>query len=223
MREDKAQSVKDWVNQMEEDFAIAMKSLGEAQDRQKKSADQHRREEEFEEGDQVMLSTGKGKKAFLTGSGIQPDPKFRQKFVGPFVIQRKISKTAYVLKLPKTWSTHPVFHISRLKAWKAGSRVRTTQPATHQRAIKPTEDIYEVQRILDTRLHRGARQYLIHWKGYQYYDATWEPENHLQGARTLIREFWQRHGQPSSSTYVSRTTRSQRRSEDPKSRLRSRP
>ena len=180
-----------------------MKSLEEAQQRQKKYADQHRRDEDFKEGDRVMLSTSKGKKAFLTGPGIQPDPKFRQKFVGPFTIQRKISRTAYVLKLPRTWAAHPVFHVSRLRAWNAGSRVRTNQPATHPRAIRPSENIYEVQRILDTRTHRGERQYLVHWKGYQYYDATWEPENHLEGARTSINEFWKRHHQQGTSTRAS--------------------
>ena len=192
-REEKNQSVKDWTSQLEEDFEDAMQNLEEAQHRQKKYADQHRKPEEFKEGDKVMLSTGKGKRAFLTGPGIQPDPKFRQKFVGPFKIERKVSKTAYVLKLPQTWSAHPVFHVSRLKAWQGGSRVRTTQPTTHQRAVKPSEDIYEVQRILDTRMFRGKRQYLVHWKGYQYYDATWEPEEHLQGSRMLVQDFWQRH------------------------------
>ena len=171
-----------------------MRSLEEAQQRQKKYADQHRRQEEYNEGDKVMLSTGKGKRAFLTGPGIQPDPKFRQKFVGPFTIQRKISKAAYILKLPSTWSAHPVFHVSRFNPWHSGSRVRTTQPATNQRAVRPSQDIYEVQRILDTRIFHGKRQYLVHWKGYQYYDATWEPEDHLQGSRTLINEFWRRHG-----------------------------
>ena len=165
-----------------------------------------------------MLSTGKGKRAFLTEPGIQPDLKFRQKFVGPFMIQRKLSRTAYELKLPRTWAAHPVFHVSRLKTWNSGSRVRTTQPVTHQRAIRPSEDIYEVQRILDTRMHRGERQYLVHWKGYQYYDATWEPENNLHGAKTLINEFWRRHNQSGISTRTSSTcqqetttTRGQRR------------
>ena len=151
-----------------------------------------------------MLSVGKGKKVFFTGPGIQPDPKFRQKFVGPFVIQTKVSRNANMLKLPKTWAAHPVFHISRLKAWQSGSRVRQNIPATHQRAIRPSEDIYEVERILDTRMHDGKRQYLVHWRGYQYYDATWEPEEHVQGAKTLVNDFWQRQGGPSGST---RTTR----------------
>ena len=202
VKEDKNQSVNDWLKQLEGDFEDAMRSLEEAQRRQKKYADQRRRHEEFNEGDNVMLSTGKGKRTFLTGPGIQPDPKFRQKFVGPFKIQRKISKTAYVLKLPNTWSAHPVFHVSRLKAWHRGSRVRTTQPATHQRAVRPSEDIYEVQRILDTRISHKQRQYLVHWKGYQYYDATWEPADHLQGSKILVDEFWQRQGRRPEDTPI---------------------
>ena len=44
---------------------------------------------------------------------------------------------------------------------------------------------------------------MVHCKGYQYYDATWEPENHLEGAQTSINEFWQRHHQQGTSTTAS--------------------
>ena len=157
VKENKNQSVSEWIQQMEDDFSNAMDSLSSAQERQKKYADEHRREQEFNEGDKVMLSIGKGKKAFLTGPGIQPDAKFRQKFVGPFIIQSKVSRNAYMLELPRPWAAHPVFHISRLKAWQGGSRVRQNILATHQRAIRPSEDVYEVQKIFDTRLNHGKR------------------------------------------------------------------
>ena len=111
-----------------------------------------------------------------------------------------------MLKLPRTWSSHPVFHVSRLKKWQGGSRVRQNQPATHQRAIRPSEDIYEVQKILDTRMYHGKWQYLIHWKGYQMYDATWEPEEHLEGSESLLTEFWQRRNKH-QDTPMSRSRR----------------
>ena len=122
----------------EEDFTIAKGILELAQAEQKKYADRHRRDVEFQIGDSVMLSTGQGKQAFLKGPGIQPDSKFRQRYVGPFVIKGKISRNAYLLELPRSWEAHPVFHVSRLKPWREGERIRRTIPATRPQPVRKT-------------------------------------------------------------------------------------
>ena len=46
--------------------------------------------------------------------------KFREKFVGPFTISARVGELAYKLELPKTMQMHPVFHVSRLKAYVEG-------------------------------------------------------------------------------------------------------
>ena len=70
--------------------------------------------------------------------------------MGPFEIIRKISKAAYELKLPDTWSIHPVFHISLLKPWREStwSSPVDLQPDDIEPQPKPT---YEVERILRWR------------------------------------------------------------------------
>ena len=70
--------------------------------------------------------------------------------MGPFEIIRKISKVAYELKLPDTWSVHPVFHISLLKPWRESmwSSPVDLQPDDIEPQPKPT---YEVERILRWR------------------------------------------------------------------------
>lgn len=32
---------------------------------------------------------------------------------------------------------------------------------------------YEVERILDSRVVRGNKQFLVKWKGYEDYDNSW--------------------------------------------------
>ena len=193
-KETKLQTVNEWVSKMEEDFKEAQEILKSAQETQKKFADRRLRQEEFNVGDRVMLSTGKRKQAYLRGPGVHPDNKFRPRYVGPFQIDGRISQNAYLLRLPASWDAHPVFHISRLKKWNEGERIRKNVPATHPKPVKRTQDIYKVDRILDTRISRGQRQYLIKWEGYQYHDATWEPVRNLQGCEGLLTEFWSRRG-----------------------------
>ena len=64
----------------------------------------------FAVGDKVLLST---RNLNLTGSR-----KFKDKFVGPFVVQQRIVKVAYKLDLlsrAALRNVHPVFHVSLLR------------------------------------------------------------------------------------------------------------
>ena len=63
----------------------------------------------FAVGDKVLLST---RNLNLTGSR-----KFKDKFVGPFVVQQRIGEVAYRLDLLSRAALHnvlPVFHVSLL-------------------------------------------------------------------------------------------------------------
>ena len=46
--------------------------------------------------------------------------KFCAKFMGPFTISARVGELAYKLELPKMMRMHPVFHVSRLKAYVEG-------------------------------------------------------------------------------------------------------
>ena len=53
-----------------------------------------------------------------------------------------------------------------------------------------SEDLYEVERILDKRKsNKGKTEYLVQWKGYGREDATWEPEQHLVNCEECIHDF----------------------------------
>jgi hypothetical protein len=55
---------------------------------------------------------------------------------------------------------------------------------------------YEVEKILDMRERRrgrkSTREFLVKWKGYPEFDATWEPEAHLTNAKKMLKKFLQK-------------------------------
>ena len=63
---------------------------------------------------------------------------------------------------------------------------------------------YEVADILDVRTRRGRpREFLVLWKGYSVFDATWEPEPHLANCPDVLAAFCSRRGLPSGTTALS--------------------
>ena len=91
----------------------ATENLKQAQQRQKKYADEHRRDMKLQVGDQVLLST-----ANLRFLRIDKAPKLLPKFIGPYAVTKVISPTSYELDLPQQLRIHPVFHLDKLKLFK---------------------------------------------------------------------------------------------------------
>ena len=42
------------------------------------------------------------------------------------------------------------------------------------------EELYIIERIIDHRRHKGKREYLIQWKGYDEDENTWEPADTIE-------------------------------------------
>ena len=43
--------------------------------------------------------------------------------------------------------------------------------------------------IASAEANRPRREFLIKWKGYPTYDATWEPEPHLESAPEILQDY----------------------------------
>ena len=119
----------------------------------------------------------------LSVPGQTENRKFRPKYIGPYRVSEKLSGVAYRLELPRHLRLHPVFHVDRLRRWKASERI--IRPAkTGGKPVNRQGDIFKVEKLLQARtIKRGKRniqEYLVKWAGYPLEDATWEPDSNLQ-------------------------------------------
>jgi hypothetical protein len=169
----------------------AQECMAAAQARQQAYADQHRTAVEFEVGDRVLLAT---KHLQLLG----PDNQARKllpRFVGPFVVTKRIGKVSYALDLPETMKVHPVFHVSLLKGYRDGHRAGQPPPVV---VFEDGSVQEEVEAILAHRWNsrKSCDEYRVHWKGYGPEHRTWEPASHLEHCSELLAEFWEGRGGP---------------------------
>jgi hypothetical protein len=100
------------IQEAEEQVRIIRENLRVAQTRQKSYADNRRRPLEFEEGDYVYLKVSP-----LHGMRrLKVKGKLSPRYIGPFLIFRRVGEMAYQLELPASLSdVHNVFHVSQLK------------------------------------------------------------------------------------------------------------
>ena len=196
-------AVSDFATQLATALGTAKDNLREAQRMQALHANRRRRDVTFAVGDKVLIKST----ALLTAyERARPKRKLKAVYVGPFVISAVISTTAYRLQLPPAHQqVHPVFHVSQLKAYRTPTALQEEPPEP------PPDDIeghpeYEVDIILQTRLFRGQRQYLIKWKGYPDHDVSWESEQSLTHAKDVLNDFWAARPRTRSNRYPSRQT-----------------
>ena len=106
--------LKHWTSMID----LVKDSLREAQERQEKYANEHRRHIIFQVGDQVLLNM---KNINTPVDRNRPTKKLTPRFAGPYLISEVISSTAYKLDLPPGMKIHPVFHVSLLKPYNISS------------------------------------------------------------------------------------------------------
>ena len=192
-------AVEDFATQMANLLRIATDNLTKAQEQQSRYANQKRREETFAVGNMVLLSAAH---INLASQSRRPSVKLQPKYLGPYEITKTISPVAYQLNLPDDLRIHPVFHVSLLKRYTPndsetfpGRNIPPPPPITVNDQLE-----YEVERLLDKRTRKFGRhqriEYLVKWKGYPEYDATWEPIANLENAQDIIREFEEKSSTP---------------------------
>ncbi|KAJ9504892.1 hypothetical protein QJQ45_005451 [Haematococcus lacustris] len=192
-----SQAAEDFVTSMRNNLTAARSALQRSIDTQKLHADQHRRHEEFEVGDLVLLSC-----AHLNLQTAVNSAKLQPRFVGPFKVLAKHSPVSYKLDLPSSMRILPTFHISRLRPYLSSSsfpeRAVELQPSP---VIIDGEAYFTVEAILGRRWNdaQHAFQYLIKWAGYDDSFNSWEwgPALAQQDAvAALIRDYTARHHAP---------------------------
>ena len=184
------------VKRLETIWGLAKGSIQQAQERQKKQADRHRREIDFGVGDKVWVTT----KEWRTG---RPSKKLDSQMEGPYRVLEKVGN-AYRLELPPAIKVHPVIATSRLR--KAAD---DPVPGQHPEPPPPIEvngeAEWEVERILASRLLRKRTlQYKAKWIGYDT-DPEWYNAENFKGSPHMLRDFHANNpsaaGPPAQLTY----------------------
>ena len=111
--------------------------------------------------------------------------KLADKFLGPFEVLKVVGKNAYTLKLPKKYGRlHSTFHVSLLEPYR--QRPGSEKPTAIDIA---SEEEWEVEKILDVKMTKTGRRFLVRWKGFSEADDSWEPAEHLLNAGEIVDEF----------------------------------
>ena len=204
-----AQACLQAAHDREKLWVQARGNIEEAQQRQKKHYDKHRREVVYQEGDQVLLSTrNAGRRSVLS-------TKFLPTFVGPFKVLSRVGDVAYKLELPQGIRWHNVFHVSLLKPYKQPTQVGTMMPQPPP--LPPVIDgdmYYAVEDIVGHKVKahhvnkkkhhddpkrkgKATYLYLVKWAGYPSSDNSWEPVSnfaHNAETRAMLSAYKERNG-----------------------------
>lgn len=116
-----------------------------AQQVMKASADTHRKELQFQVGEQAYLKIQPYRQKSLA---TRPYEKLASRFYGPFTVLERIGQVAYKLDLPATSRIHPVVHVSQLKKMVGKAPVSPTLPP---QLSSDLEMIVEPEALLDLR------------------------------------------------------------------------
>ena len=117
----------------------------------------------FAVGNKVLLSTRN-----LNLTGLR---KFKDRYIGPFIVQQRIGEVAYKLDLlsrAALRNVHPVFYVSLLWLWRSNGLHRTAPPVDIDDEVK-----YEVHHINAHHMHRNKLQFLTSFIGYDSSKDMW--------------------------------------------------
>ena len=115
--------------------------------------------------------------------------KLTEKWIGPYEVTR-VTLNAVELKLPKTLQIHPVVNVSHVKPYLGPLPGRPISRPGPVRVSEECNEKYEVDYIVASCIYRCQLQYLVHWKGYEEHERTWEPASNVKNAPLVVEHFY---------------------------------
>ncbi|MCO5599486.1 hypothetical protein L7F22_053590 [Adiantum nelumboides] len=143
LKKEKIQSVKVFLEDMNDMLKATRERIRSTQDRAKTYANKDRKKVTFEKSDLVFLKVLAKSKTMKTGTC----DKLYPRYCGPFKVLKKIGDVAYKLELPESSQVHPVFHVSKLKKSVHGLG-NVVSPDILVDLIEPPKIPHEPERIL---------------------------------------------------------------------------
>ena len=192
---DRAPAAQKFASEMEDIIESVKENMKQAQDQMKVNTDRsHSAAPKYTIGQQVWLST---ENLHLTHASC----KLSERWLGPYTIISLAGPNAVELKLPKSMEIHPVVNISRVKPYHDRLEGQPSHWPGPVNVTKDRDNEWEVDRIIDSRYKNKKLEFLIHWKGYEDTDHTWELKSNLSNAKEALTDFY--HANPSSPRALS--------------------
>jgi hypothetical protein len=165
-------SVAETITELQQQAQVLKEHLAKAQNKMKMMVDKHKRHQEYQVGERVLLKLQPYAQSSLVN---RPFPKLAFKYFGPYQVLERVGKAAYNLDLPEEARIHPVFHVSQLKPFSPNyKQIFSKLPAA---VALDREDLLP-EAVLQCRLiKKGSKaipQALIKWRGLPMEAATWE-------------------------------------------------
>ena len=112
--------------------------------------------------------------------------KLTERWLGPYTIIGLAGPNAIKLKLLRSLQIHPVVNVSQVKPYLGPMEGQTLYRPGLVHVTKDRDNKWEVDHIVYSRLTNKKLEYLIHWRGYDDLDHTWEPKSNLRNAKDAI-------------------------------------
>ena len=109
----------------------------------------------------------------------------------------QVTQNVVELKLPKTRRIHPVVNVSHVKPYLGPLPGQPMPRPSLVHIYEEDDEEYEVDYIVASHIYRCQLQYLIHWKGYEEHEHTWEPASNIKNAPQAVEHFYKEN--PSAS------------------------
>ena len=168
------------MQHLREEVSAALKP---ASDLMKAQYDRHwTKAVEYKAGDLVWLNA-------TNIPSDRPSKKLDHKNIGPYVVDAKVGRSSYRLRTPGHSGRHVVFNEGLLRPFKPGTFPTQQVPPPPPPELIGDAEEWEVESVKDSRFSRRQLQYLVHWKGYDVSEDTWEPAKHLEHAPELVQAF----------------------------------
>ena len=127
--------------------------------------------------------------------------KLSKQWLGPYTTTGLAGPNAIEFKLPKSMKIHPVVNVSWVKPY---CNQLEGPPLHWPGPVNVTEDRdnkWEVDWIIDSHYKNKNLEFLVHWRGYDNTDCTWEPKANLGNTKKASTDFY--HANPSTPRALS--------------------
>jgi len=181
------ESVNEFKSRMEATLEEAKAALGKAKDDMARYYNRRREPAPtFKPGDRVYLDA-------MDISTTRPSTKLGHRRLGPFEVDRAVGSHAYRLKLPPSLRLlHPVFPIVKLTLCPPDPIPGRRPSEVPLPTLVDSQEEWEVERVLDSRVMRGQLRYLIQWRSFGRKHNSWEIAEDVH-TPTLVAQFHREH------------------------------